>query len=104
MMLFYRKRWRSRFPEDYRFIVVAAFAMLLLVPLTAFSTVIGDRIGYYFTPLQAIIFSRMVYLEKGLTQIYVGSLPYVMMGAALYVWTTRSSLFQSCYLPYQTVF
>ena len=104
MMLFYRKRWRSRFPEDYRFIVISAFAMLLLVPLTAFSTVIGDRIGYYFIPLQAIIFSRMVYLEKGLTLMYVGSLPYVMMEAALYVWATRSSLFQSCYLPYQTIF
>jgi len=101
-MLFLRRRWLVAFPIDYKLASLGSLMMLGVFPVVLFSTVIADRLGYYFIPLQAMIFARIPYLLRGRSgQIWTAA-PYAGLAAVLIVWTMTSQLFQTCYLPYQT--
>ena len=99
---FLRRQWQSAFPWDYKIASLGALMMLAVFPLVAFSTVIADRLGYYFVPLQAVIFSRVPYLRRGPVGRLLTVAPYLGLGVVLTVWTSTSSHFNQCYVPYRT--
>ena len=101
-MIWLRRPWSVIFPQDYRLASLGALMMMAVFPLVAVSSVIADRLGYYFLPLQAIIFARIPYLWRGRSAQIVSAAPYVGLGVVLLVWTITSRHFQLCYLPYKT--
>lgn len=101
-VLFLRREWWRRFPDDYKLASLGAMMMLATFPLVAVSTVIADRIGYYFIPMQAMIFTRIPYLTHGQRGRLLTVAPYLGLSLVLVVWTMTSQLFSQCYVPYQT--
>lgn len=100
--LFLRRNWLAVFPGDYKLASLGALMMLAVFPIVAFSTVIADRLGYYFIPLQAMIFSRVPFLRGGRMGRLLAAAPYVGLALVLIVWTSTSRHFELCYVPYQT--
>lgn len=101
-MVFLRQRWWLAFPRDYKLASLGAAMMLAAFPLVAFSTVIADRLGYYFIPLQVMIFARVPYLRGGPMGRFLTVAPYVGLALVFVAWTLSSRHFSLCYVPYQT--
>jgi len=97
-----RKIWVRQFPKDYGLAVMGAWMMLVLLPLAVVSSVIGDRIGYYLIPIQAMIFARIPFLRLGPSRQLQAALPYLGLLIVFAYWTLNSRLFALCYVPYQT--
>lgn len=97
-----RHRWTVIFPRDLKLASLGALMMLANFPLVLLSTVIADRLGYYFIPLQAMIFARVPFLLYGRRGRFWTMAPYLGLAAVFVVWTMTSQLFQQCYLPYQS--
>jgi hypothetical protein len=97
-----RRHWIKEFPEDYKLASIGALAMLGAAALLPVSSVIGDRLGYYLIPIQAMIFGRIPFLHLGQNSKLLSALPYLGLIVVLVVWTSLSWHFQKCYLPYQT--
>lgn len=100
--VFLRPGWRRTSPGDYGLVLLGAVAMVGLLVLLPASTVISDRLGYYFIPIQALMFARIPYLPVGSQGRWLAAAPYLGLAALFAVWATYSGLFQSCYLPYQS--
>ena len=81
---------------------VGSIAMASLLAMVPFSTVISDRIGYYFIPIQGVIFSRVPYLKLVRAQTYYQFAIYGGLGMLLLYWTQMSAIFAQCYIPYQS--
>ncbi|MEO4045279.1 EpsG family protein [Hoeflea sp. CAU 1731] len=97
-----RKKWAVEFPHDYKLVTVIAVVMLAMILLLPFSSVIGDRLGYYLIPIQTIIFSRIPFLSiRKSRQLWI-SAPYLGLILVFGVWTALSRHFAQCYLPYQS--
>ena len=73
--------------------------MVAMFPLSLFSSVIGDRFGYYLIPIQLVFLARLPFLAPD--SPIVALVPYVAGFVLLAVWTQVSVLFQQCYIPYQ---
>lgn len=101
-LLFLRRDWWNRFPQDYKLASLSATLMLATLPLVAFSSVIADRVGYYFIPVQAMIFARIPYLVGGPWGRLLTIAPYIGLSLILVVWTMTSRHFSQCYVPYQS--
>lgn len=100
-----RKRWRQKFPHDYKLVRIGASMMLAAFSLFFISSVIGDRFGYYLVPLQLIIFARLPRLyDTKYEKLIMAVSPYMVLGVTFLVWTQSSTLFRQCYLPYQIRF
>lgn len=99
-----RGRWRREHPDDYEIYLIGATLMLAALPLTVFSSVIGDRIGYYLIPLQLVMLARLPYLLRNdsVAPIYA-VLPYLTLFVFFVGWINLSPLFDRCYLPYNSV-
>lgn len=97
-----RSKWRDTSPKDYKLVFVGSVAMVSLVAFVPFSTVISDRVGYYFIPIQAIIFSRIPYLNLGKFQRYFQFGIFFILAVFLVYWTQMSAIFAQCYIPYQS--
>lgn len=100
--LFLRKKWIRTWPQDYSLASIGAIGMMLAVLLIPISTVIGDRVGYYFIPIQAMIFARIPFLPFRANAALHSALPYLGLLLVFIVWTQLSSQFQRCYTPYQS--
>ncbi len=99
---FLRKKWQFNFPEDYTLVQVGSIMIMLLIPLTFVSSVIGDRVGYYFIPIQLIILARLHHFYDGRNRIYIKYAPFAALGFIFIVWTSFSYHFNLCYLPYRS--
>src|SRR5690606_31434867 len=66
------------------------------------STIIADRLGYYFIPLQALIFARIPWMQSLPSRPILAAAPYLGLLVFFVVWTMSSGHFQSCYIPYQS--
>lgn len=97
-----RRKWASIFPHDYKLAALGAGAMIVTVFVVPLSSVIGDRLGYYLVPIQAMILARVPYLPLREQRTFYIIVPYVALLCLLFVWVMRSRHFQFCYLPYQT--
>lgn len=98
--LFVKNKWLETFPNDYKIVYLGSLAMISTLLLTLISTVIGDRFGYYFIPIQAIIFSRLPYLTFKRHKVLHIAAPYVGIFIVFYVWIKTSWAYGHCYTPY----
>lgn len=101
-LIFLKRKWRDSFPQDFKLAMIGSLLMIAMLALLPVSSVIADRMAYYLIPIQAMVFARIPYLawrsERALHVIW----PYLALLALFVVWSTRSVLFQHCYMPYQT--
>ena len=101
-LLFVKKKWKSNFNIDYSLVSLGAFGMIATIFLIPISTIIGDRFGYYFIPIQAMIFARLPYLPfRNFHSLHI-VLPYIGILAIFLIWTMISFHFQKCYNPYDS--
>ncbi|WP_163849188.1 EpsG family protein [Pseudooceanicola aestuarii] len=99
--LFLRRPWRRQFPSDFALAHLFSMAMVLLIALVPVSSVIGDRLGYFLIPVQAMIFARVPFLDIPNRKLMT-LLPYIGLALMFTVWTSVSYHFQQCYLPYNS--
>ena len=100
--LFLRRYWVDEFPEDYALASVGSIGMVVMMALVLVSTVIADRFGYYFIPIQTMIFARIAYLPLQSSRALHATLPYLGLILVFTVWSLLSGHFQGCYLPYNS--
>jgi len=95
--LFLRRRLDRNSQEMVLFDIVSILTILFFVGGFV-SSVIGDRFQYYLIPVQVIILVRSLvcFQQKQLT-VFLYSAVY---GAYFLIWTSLSSNFRDCYLPY----
>ncbi|MDC3316425.1 EpsG family protein [bacterium] len=92
--------WRQNFAGDYHLVKIGSLMMIGVFGLYFASSVIGDRFGYYLIPIQAIIFSRISFLDLGRMRRAYTYLAYTVLTATLIVWMSFSWHFSQCYVPY----
>jgi hypothetical protein len=99
-----RKRWRILYPADYEIYVIAAFAMLTILPLTLYASIIGDRMGYYLVPFQLVMLERIraLFSKEPLVAVYAGGVFFAQL-LFFVAWIWLSTNFGICYLPYRSV-
>ena len=73
--------------------------MMATFPVSLYSSVIGDRFGYYLVPIQLVFLARLPFLGPG--SPIVALVPYIAGAAYLAVWIQTSALFEVCYIPYK---
>ena len=98
--LFLRKKWLETFPFDYVLIYIGAIGMILTFFLIPLSTIIADRFGYYFIPIQAIILARLPYLQFKSHKNLQLVTPYFILFITVIVWVISSWSYEACYIPY----
>jgi hypothetical protein len=98
--LFVKNKWLEKFPNDYSIIYLGSLAMIGTLFLTLISTIIGDRFGYYFIPIQAIIFSRLPYLTFKRQKAFHIAAPFIGLFIILCIWIKASWAYGHCYAPY----
>jgi len=101
-LMFLRRKWQITFPADHKLAVIGSLMMLGLLVVLPASSVIADRLNYYFIPLQAMIFARLPYLALRQGRALAIAAPYFGLLAVLVIWALLSFHFQQCYLPYRT--
>ena len=97
-----RRPWAEAFPRDLKLVTIGCLAMLALTLLVPVSSVIGDRLGYYFIPIQTMIFARLPFLKFNGNRQAFAAAPYLGLLVVLTTWISFSVLFDKCYLPYQS--
>jgi hypothetical protein len=100
-LLFLDRKWKAQSVLDYKLVKISSYMMAAAFPLSLFSSVMGDRFGYYLYPVQLMILARLPNLVKGPYTTIVAFAPYAVGVAVLATWMGLSSLFAKCYLPYQ---
>lgn len=100
--IYLQRRWATQFIADYGLASVAAWMMLALFPIVGVSTVIADRFGYYLIPVQAMMFARIPYIKGLANRPFFAIAPFLGLALVFLVWTSLSSLFDACYVPYQS--
>ena len=100
--LILRKKWKYKFPQDYQFVTLGALSLCAVIGLIPISTVIADRFSYYLILVQAMIFARIPYLPIRNSKQFYTAAPYLALGLLFIVWTSTSSLFTKCYIPYSS--
>lgn len=100
-LLFLDSKWKKQSPNDYKLVKICSYLMVLTFPLAIYSSVGGDRIGYYMAPLQLVILTRLPLLIGGQFSAVLIALPYAVAGLFLVAWTNLSGLFEKCYGTYQ---
>ncbi len=95
-------RWKELSPKDFELANLVSIPLMLVLPLVFYSSVAGDRFGYYLMPLAFAILSRAQFLV-GRSSAYLAFLAplaasLVLLGAWLYL----SPIVPACYLPYRT--
>lgn len=100
--IFLQKRWRYAFLVDHKLVTIGSLIMCGLMVIVFFASIIGDRIGYYLIPVQAIILARIPYLLTYKGGAIYGIIPYLILSLVFFAWTLLSGHFDLCYTPYQT--
>lgn len=102
--LFLSRQWSVTFPESHKLISLLSYGMMGLILVVPLSTVIADRLGYYFVIPQLLIFAAIPYLMRGGAMKAATIAPYVILAVVLMVWMELSSHYARCYDPYMMVF
>jgi hypothetical protein len=98
---FLDRKWKALYTSDYKLVKLSSYLMVAVFPLSFLSSVGGDRFGYYLSPIQFIILTRLPFMVEGPYSTIVAFAPYAIGGLTLLAWIWLSSLFAVCYLPYQ---
>lgn len=102
LLLFWARTWRQRYPQEHRLVVIGSLGMLGLLVILPLSSVIADRLSYYFIPIQAMIFARIPQMRLRQGRAFLVSAPYFLLLIVLAAWSLLSNHFYYCYLPYQS--
>lgn len=97
-----RRHWARLFADDLKLVTIGSLMMLATGAVLILSTVIGDRLGYYFIPIQTMILARIPRLPLRRGRAFLSSAPYAVLLVLLLGWMTFSPLFAGCYLPYES--
>ena len=100
-LLFLARKWREQSIRDYLLVRLSSYLMVAMFPISLFSSVIGDRFGYYLYPIQLIILTRLPLLVKGRYSTTVAIAPYAAEALILVTWAELSALYSRCYEPYR---
>jgi hypothetical protein len=100
-LVLFKNKWKTLFPEDYKIVLLGSLIMLSCLLVLPISSVIGDRVGYYLLPLQAIFFARLPYLSFDKYRPLLIAFPYIFLLILFILWTSSSALFKQCYIPYK---
>lgn len=96
------KGWLASVESFARLKFIGAMMMVGCVVLLPVSTVIADRFGYYLIPIQTIILVHFRYVSLPQFRQLIVVAPYLILLLTFGVWTTYSTHFASCYIPYET--
>ena len=99
-LLFLARKWREQSIKDYQLVSISSYMMLAIFPLSFYSSVIGDRFGYYLYPIQLVILARLPVLVTGPYSSTAAFAPYAAEALVLVIWIEFSTLYQRCYEPY----
>lgn len=97
-----RPHWKHEIAGDYRIVFIGSFVMCGLMLLIPISSVIPDRFGFYFIPIQCMILSGIPFVKGLRGRMVFAVAPYLALMVVLAFWASQSSLFEQCYVPYQT--
>jgi hypothetical protein len=98
---FLDREWKAESICDYKLTKISSYLMIATFPLSLFSSVSGDRIGFYLYPVELVVLARLPFLVRGPYSTAVAFMPYAVGALFLVVWTQLSALFERCYEPYQ---
>jgi hypothetical protein len=98
---FLDREWRATSVRDYKLVKMSSYLMLVTFPLSIYSSVVGDRIGFYLYPIQLMVLARLPFLVPSHYSMALALTPYAVGALFLMTWTQLSFLFEQCYLPYQ---
>lgn len=101
-LLFWGRSWRQKFPDEHRLVIIGSLGMMGLLVILPISSVIADRMTYYFIPIQAMIFARLPWTRLRQARAFTIAAPYLMLLVVLAGWALLSGHFQQCYVPYET--
>ena len=101
-LLFWGRSWRQKFPDEHRLVIIGSLGMMGLLVILPISSVIADRMTYYFIPIQAMIFARLPWTRLRQARAFTIAAPYLMLLVVLAGWVLLSGHFQQCYVPYET--
>lgn len=96
------KKWERTFSQTYKITTIFSLIMISLILVIPFSSVIGDRLGYYLIPIQAMILAGIPFLPIQKYRVIYSLAPYLIIGLTFLIWTSISWHFQKCYIPYNT--
>ncbi len=99
-LLFLARKWKEQSIKDYQLVSISSYMMLAIFPLSFYSSVIGDRFGYYLYPIQLVILARLPVLVTGPYSSTAAFAPYAAEALVLVIWIESSTLYQRCYEPY----
>jgi hypothetical protein len=95
----FRRDWQIRSAHDYKLVWFSSTMMMAAFLVSLFSSVIGDRFGYYLVPVQLVFLARLSFLAQD--RPIVALLPYIVGAVYLAVWIQTSTIFERCYIPYK---
>lgn len=101
-LFFLRPKWKAVLPSDSAVMTIFALAMVASPALIPVSSVIADRLGYYVMIPQIVILGSVPYFLKGRTLFAAQVFAFSLMAGYIFVWAGFSSMFEQCYVPYQT--
>lgn len=101
-LCFLDHKWKVQSISDYKLVKICSYMMIATFPLCLYSSIAGDRIAFYFIPVQLVILTRLPQLFKGKQSSQIAFSPYAAGGLFLVTWSQMSSLFEGCYGTYQT--
>jgi hypothetical protein len=99
-LLFLARKWREQSIKDYLLVRLSSYMMMAMFPVSFFSSVIGDRFGYYLYPIQLVILARLPVLVSRSYSAEVAFAPYAAEALLLLTWVEFSALYPRCYEPY----
>lgn len=99
--LFLRSKWRAVFPNDGNVMTIFAIAMIASPALIPMSSVIADRLGYYLMIPQIAMLASIPYFLRRRDFLIGEIFAFGLMGVYIVLWMGFSSLFETCYVPYQ---
>ena len=100
--VFLATRWKSRFPSSFKWVSIGCFGGASLILILPLSSVIADRMAYYFY----IFFCATISSIRQLGGEYKNLVYTLVMGAMIVYftgWTIMSRHFNSCYIPYNNI-
>ena len=96
-------KWKIQFFQDYKFVMLSSYMMLIPFPLSFFFSVPSDRMAWYLVPIQLSILTRLPFFIRGRYSPLISSAPYAIGALALGVlWMRGASPLWRCVEPYRT--
>lgn len=97
--------WKKLRPDTFDLVRYTSFSIFGLLGLAGLSTVLADRLAYYFIPIIAMVQSDgpFVLPSRGLVQAFSMAFLSIYLIFFLY-WMASSRHFNGCYVPYQWIF